>query len=100
MSGHEWTYLDIGEVVDANDEDLTIATLPEPNDEIGDLLAAAPDLLEAARFDHVLQTEGYTLKAATMLGLADEYSMHGGTWLATQAREKRAAAISKATGAA
>lgn len=62
------------------------------------LIAAAPELLEAARFDHVLQTEGYTLKAATMLGLADEYGMHGGSWLATRAREKRAAAIQKATG--
>lgn len=46
-----WTYLDLGEVVLADDFDVTIATIDysrERAEEDGKLLAAAPDLLSVA----------------------------------------------------
>jgi hypothetical protein len=47
-----WAYLDLGEVVLANDFDVTVATLNTTHDDAeaaGELLAAAPELLDALR---------------------------------------------------
>lgn len=44
-----WTYLDLGEVVDADNLETIICSLPIENDAIGELIAAAPQMADALR---------------------------------------------------
>lgn len=49
MMDERWTYLDLGEVVDADNVEITICSLPVENDAIGELIAAAPQMADALR---------------------------------------------------
>lgn len=95
-----WVYLDIGEVVCADDTEVTIATIDYGRDdaeEIGQLIAAAPELLAALKAldAYWLESlpEGPDGSRVVMSGLGTIADDTIAIWKQVQA------AISKATGA-
>lgn len=85
----EWTYLDLGEVVLSDNFEMVVATIDigaDDAEEVGNLIAAAPDLLDAAKQLSILADQIWVKMSEEEMRLMRE------AWAAMDA------AIAKATG--